>query len=1013
MELTAAYLAAGQANDSTTRVLVINPDAGIEHIQPLPLRDNLFLHVELGPTELATRIKAHLATVDTCLGAILPITGPPQYGSHITGGSRFVGRLAQMWDLHTRLQEGEHAIISGKTGQPGLCQVVGMGGQGKSLLVEEYALRFGAAYPGGIFWLHARGQNANITDRTQEGQEIIREGAFRDIAQRLGVAVQGLNLAELEGKLSKTLREQGQPFLWVVDDIASGLDIKSVRGWLAPDTLGKTLLTTRSREYGSDQERLNLDVLEPDAAMQLFLSHRVRSLTPLSEEENRRVQKIAVDRLGRHALAVDVAGSAALRMGYAAFLCKLDTPNDDVLKLAAQLGSQLPNGHEKDIAATFLQSINLLDKMGRDYLQFAACLAAAPIPYSLVSRVFAKADDLLPTQAETKALLATDQAAILSLAEDLFDGQHCQTVHLLIARTVLFHDPAPERTKTLRDTTVNLLIEALAPVADIHNHADLAHEVEHGRHLCQSSTINPDIVFLVTRIGLHDFVRGSYTSARILHEKALEASMKILGENNHETLAIMSNLAGVLSAQGELKRARTLQEKILEVMMRDFSEEHPDTLAAMNNLASTLSAQGDLDQANDLQKRTLKARMRVLGKGHPGTLTAMNNLASTLSAQGDLDQAKYLLEKVLEARMRALGKEHQETLSAMNNLAETFSAQGELKRARTLQEKTLKVIKRVLGEEHPHTLTTMNRLASTLLAQGELKRARTLQEETLKVSKRVLGEKHPHTLIAMGNLASTLSAQGDLDQARDLQEKTLIARMRVLGIEHFDTLKSIGNLASTLYAQGDLDQARDLQEKTLELSKRILGGEHRDTLAAMNNLAETLNAQGNLKRARTLLEKTLEVGIRILGEEHLDTLSAMNNLASTLYAQGDLNQAKYLLEKVLEARMRVLGKEHPNTLNVMGNLASILRALGDPAQATNLLDKVVDIKMRVLGREHPDTSISAWNLFCILDDTNDQAASKVFSRYLGWLVDDTLNDLAPIQRKIRGNLQQLLDHIKL
>jgi hypothetical protein len=139
----------------------------------------------------------------------------------------------------------------------------------------------------------------------------------------------------------------------------------------------------------------------------------------------------------------------------------------------------------------------------------------------------------------------------------------------------------------------------------------------------------------------------------------------------------------------------------------------------------------------------------------------------------------------------------------------------------------------------------------------------------------------------------------------------------------------------------------------------------------------------------------------------------MNNLASTLYAQGDLNQAKYLLEKVLEARMRVLGKEHPNTLNVMGNLASILRALGDPAQATNLLDKVVDIKMRVLGREHPDTSISAWNLFCILDDTNDQAASKVFSRYLGWLVDDTLNDLAPIQRKIRGNLQQLLDHIKL
>ena len=42
-----------------------------------------------------------------------------------------------------------------------MAQLSGMGGVGKSLLAEEYALRFGAAYPGGIFWLRALGNDAS------------------------------------------------------------------------------------------------------------------------------------------------------------------------------------------------------------------------------------------------------------------------------------------------------------------------------------------------------------------------------------------------------------------------------------------------------------------------------------------------------------------------------------------------------------------------------------------------------------------------------------------------------------------------------------------------------------------------------------------------------------------------------------------------------------------------------------------------------------------------------------
>ena len=52
----------------------------------------------------------------------------------------------------------------------------------------------------------------------------------------------------------------------------------------------------------------------------------------------------------------------------------------------------------------------------------------------------------------------------------------------------------------------------------------------------------------------------------------------------------MNNLAWTLKAQGELAGARKLEERALEAMVRLLGQEHPDTLTAMNNLAQTLKA---------------------------------------------------------------------------------------------------------------------------------------------------------------------------------------------------------------------------------------------------------------------------------------------------------------------------------------------------------------------------------------------------------------------------------------
>ena len=71
--------------------------------------------------------------------------------------------------------------------------------------------------------------------------------------------------------------------------------------------LARTLVTTRSREYGSLAKGIDLSVLTPDEAFQLLTSRRM----PAGKDEEEQARELAKD-LGYHALALDVTASALL-----------------------------------------------------------------------------------------------------------------------------------------------------------------------------------------------------------------------------------------------------------------------------------------------------------------------------------------------------------------------------------------------------------------------------------------------------------------------------------------------------------------------------------------------------------------------------------------------------------------------------------------------------------------------------------------------------------------------------
>jgi hypothetical protein len=185
-ELTAALIAAQREGDVRRRILIVNPAENNKHIHPVELRDARYTGA---PTDkvafdaLAAAVIQHCATLKTPLGASGAGTRPPWFGSASGfGSSRFIGRMRELWEIHSGLHAAASPIITDRVARP-LLWITGMGGSGKSVLAEEYALRFGAAYPAGVVWLRAFGHDDTRPDLSPEDRRArgrrTKKGALR------------------------------------------------------------------------------------------------------------------------------------------------------------------------------------------------------------------------------------------------------------------------------------------------------------------------------------------------------------------------------------------------------------------------------------------------------------------------------------------------------------------------------------------------------------------------------------------------------------------------------------------------------------------------------------------------------------------------------------------------------------------------------------------------------------------------------------------------------------------
>ncbi len=550
-ELTSAYLAAEIECEggAKNRVLVINPCSSHHHI-PSVLRDNIYKSLD-GESDndhlkAADDVAGHISSIQKTFGELQKLGPPEWYPERTTEWPRFVGRLNEMWGIHSLLKARDTVGSHGKPGNVAL--ISGFGGVGKTLLAEEYALRFGSAYPGGVFWLKATGSPDS------DEQEAIRSVQLRRLAEQQGIDVRNLTTDRILAALSEKIHSKGAPCLWVVDDLPGGLSRIELNAWLGPNSLCGTLFTTKSQRHAVGKKEIPLESLSRFDAMTLLCAHVEIAKT----QEPAAVALL--DDLGRHALACEVVGAWMKFSGKSPEEVRADLaqPHEDALDFAAEFSDDMPHAQVANVTNLLFESVERLNEQGRNFLRLASVLGEHPIPIKFVRSVFACIDGLIDKDGDRGIVNASD----LSLARKA--SAKSWSVHSLISRAVRFRDSEKGKTAAFRDAALGVLGEELRVVEDGRKHDEIGDEFEHARHLAKAASTDEEILVL-SWIGRQASEAGSLKSAKTIHEKLVAATRTLHGAEHDVTLTARHNQADFFRLMGDFEGAKRTHEEILSI----------------------------------------------------------------------------------------------------------------------------------------------------------------------------------------------------------------------------------------------------------------------------------------------------------------------------------------------------------------------------------------------------------------------------------------------------------------
>ncbi len=704
-----------------------------------------------------------------------------------------------------------------------------MGGVGKTELAIRYARQHEADYPGGICWLNARDSNlaAEIVQFAQLYMNL-------DVPQKRGESPLNLkqqvewcwqNWYTPPAPLTKGGVRGGEALVLVVlDDVT---DLGSCREVLPTANRFRVLMTTRLRHIDTNFVEIRLDVLSPEAALELLtalVGERRVGLTsppaPLLRGEGSKSNSLSPPFPRREGGLGGLGFSDAFGTSPPAPLLRGE-------------GSKSPS---PSVSPPFPRREGGQGGLGlSDALQLCEWLGYLPLGLELVGRYLAEDPDLSLAQMleRLKAQRLQDEAIDL-------DEQQMQNTFSTAQRGVraAFELSWQELEPVTQRVAQYLSLFALT----VFGWEWVASDTE--LFNCAKSDINTAKKQLYKRhlIGRVEERDGAYKIHPLIREflQAKLAASEQADEFRQAFAATFVEFAKEIPDLPTCEFIESVKEAIphLEEVAQNLTDalKDEDLILPFVGLGKFYEGQGLYALAEHWFQQCLELSKRLLGQDHPDFATSLNNLAALYYSKGRYGEAEPLLVQALELYKCLLGQDHPNVAQSLNNLALLYKSQRRYAEAEPLYLQALELRKRLLGQDHPDVAQSLNNLAAFYKSQGRYAEAEPLCLQALELYKCLLGQDHPLVATSLNNLAEIYDSQRRFAKAEPLYLQALELRKRLLGQDHPLVAISLNNLAYLYNSQGRYAEAEPLYLQALALCEQLLGVDHPNTIVCRKNL---------------------------------------------------------------------------------------------------------------------------------------------------------------------------------
>ena len=562
---------------------VLLPGAPTQPRLPLFLRD--FTWVDLrgglsrGLDRLVWGITGEKLLPETPGRELAPPRPPALHNLSLTSlGGQFKGRTQLLTQLAADFELAPATAVV----QPEV--IHGLGGIGKTRLALEYAWRTGDHYSAAFFLPAASPEDLKRGLSALAGPKI------------LNLELEGFPEEKvIESVLGWLGRNPG--WLMILDNVDTEDAALAVRELLPDLSAGHVLVTSRIARWAAGVRELEVDKLEPDAAVDYLLA-RTDGKRRHRRDDERRARELA-ELLDGLPLALEQA-AAYIASQYLSFEEYSRSWNIE----SSEMMSWYDKGeltYPRSLAVTWKHTFDQLRSGSRTLLRLLSYLSTDPVPAEMLfngreiifdaSKIglswWSSMAGLMKARSKVDIKASLEEISKYSLATR--DGDHL-SIHRMVLEVVRGQIPVQHRQEWL------------------------------GRAVQLVYQFSPAQPGDVRTWPIWDLLRPH--AARVI---------ELAEHTNTEAVSsLISQLATLLYAKSLHHQAEPLMRRALEIDERSFGEEHPNVAIDLNNLAQLLQATNRLSEAEPLMRRALEIFVSSLGEDHPSTLTVQGNLDALL-----------------------------------------------------------------------------------------------------------------------------------------------------------------------------------------------------------------------------------------------------------------------------------------------------------------------------------------------------------------------------------------------